>query len=188
LDKTKDSLFLGESKIHGTGETGVKELIKDIKTHFNTDFLEGEFILVGNKKRAFLPLQEYNDKTTKEEYKLYLEKKNHWFDKLDEIQSGKSKLKSLFDSVTVPMLCTYTSKVILSHKNETTDAFKIEYLTEIRKLEKIFDEELKKLKQTSAKGQPIKGNLNIILMLFPVPDKKELVKRLHLKLHETQIA
>ncbi len=35
-------------------------------------------------------------------------------------------------------------------------------------------------------GEPISTNLNIVLMLFPVPCKKELVKRLHTKLYHQQ--
>jgi hypothetical protein len=35
-------------------------------------------------------------------------------------------------------------------------------------------------------GEPISTNLNIVLMLFPVPSKKELVKKLHTKLYNQQ--
>jgi hypothetical protein len=185
-DPTLDSIFFGESKLHRTGETGVEELVKDVKEHFNSNFLNGEFLLVGNKKNNFLPLDEYADKNTYTEYCNYITKKNYWYNELKSVQKGDVKLQDLFSSVTVPMLCTYTSKVLSKHTDEQTDEFQIEFENEVKGLQKLFKEKLDVLKQESKGKNPIITDLNIVLMLFPVPDKKELVKRLHDKLHHQQ--
>jgi len=184
----EQSLYLGESKLHRTGESGVKELIQDIKEHFNRDFLNGEFILIGNKKRAFINIGEYKDLNTKENYIEFLKSKDYWFQQLDNIQTGKGKLQDIFKSITIPLLCTYTSKIFANHTDETTDAFKKEYEEEMQKLKTLFDTELTTLKSSAKVGEPISTNLDIVLMLFPVPDKKELVKKLHAKLHYQQKA
>ncbi len=182
-DKNKHSLYLGESKLHHTGDSGVKELIEDIENHFNHDFLEGEFLLIGNKKISFVHIDEYTNKETLEEYTKYLALKNSWFKKIDEVNKNKGQLTTLFDSITIPMLCTYSSSAISSNTNEKAKKFKEEYDKEIRKLENIFEIGLQKLK---TKSKLVNSNLNVVLLLFPIPNKEELVKRLHEKLHEKQ--
>jgi hypothetical protein len=53
----------------------------------------------------------------------------------------------------------------------------------------IFDDKFNKLQENyQNSGEPINSDLNIVLMLFPVPSKKELVKRLHTKLYHQQRA
>ncbi len=116
-----------------------------------------------------------------------MKEKDYWFSELDKLQTGEKKLQDLFNSVTIPLLCTYTSKVFEKHTDETTDEFKKEYEDEINSLKKTFDEELEKLKKSHQdSGEPISTNLNVVLMLFPVPSKKELVRRLHTKLYSQQ--
>ena len=189
LDSTKKSLFLGESKLKINGDDGISELLDDIKKHFVKDFLTtpaGEFVLIGNKKRNFIPLDEYADLNTKREYEKFLEEKKYWFEKIDGLQNGES-LQTLFDSITIPLLCTYSSKVFENHSNETTEDFKKEYEGEVQRLKKKLDEGLEKIRNDYKKtGEPISTNLNIVLMLFPIPCKKELVKRLHTKLYHQQ--
>ena len=102
------------------------------------------------------------------------------------MQNGES-LQTLFDSITIPLLCTYSSKVFENHSNETTEDFKKEYEGEVQRLKKKLDEGLEKIRNDYKKtGEPISTNLNIVLMLFPIPCKKELVKRLHTKLYHQQ--
>lgn len=186
-DPLKKSLYLGESKLYKDGKKGVKALISDIEEHFKKDFLNREFILISKKSDSFHKIEDYADKNTKDEYEQFLLEKNYWFAELDNLQTGKGKMQDLFKSVTIPLLCTYTSKVFKDNTNETSEKFKTEYKTEINSLKSTFDEELEKLKkQYKDSGEPISTNLNIVLMLFPVPCKKELVKRLHTKLYHQQ--
>lgn len=185
-DSTQRSIFLGESKLHRTGETGVAELLDDVKKHFNSRFLNGEFLLIGKKRRSFLPVDEYVDKNTVDQYQEYLKQKNYWYDKLIKVQKGEEKLQALFASVTIPMICTYTSELFEKHDDETTIEFQNDFKAEIEQLEDQFKKGLIKIKKEAEKGEPIATDLNIVLMLFPVPDKKELVKRMHTKLHHQQ--
>ncbi|WP_022941251.1 HamA C-terminal domain-containing protein [Psychromonas hadalis] len=187
-DPTKKSLYLGESKLHRTGETGVKELLKDVKEHFNRNFLKGEFLLIGNKKNNFLPIDEYKDKNTIDDYKEFIKEKNYWYNKLKAVQKGEEKLQDIFSSVTIPMICTYTSALFETHTDESTDEFKSEFKKEIESLQKKFQDGVELIKQNATVGEPIATDLNIILMLFPIPDKKILVKKLHEKLSHQQRA
>lgn len=181
------SLYLGESKLYKNGLKGVKELISDIEKHFKIDFLKREFALIGKKSNNFVEIDYYKDINTKDEYKKFLQEKNYWFTKLDEIQTGKGKMQDLLNSVTIPLLCTYTSKLFKDFNNEKNIKFQEGYASEIGGLKFVFDKELKILKKKyEDSGEPISTNLNIVLMLFPVPCKKELVKRLHTKLYHQQ--
>jgi len=189
IDSTKKSLFLGESKLHRSGESGIDELLDDIEKHFVKDFLTtpaGEFVMIGNKKRNFISLDEYEDLNTIEEYKKFIEEKDEWFKKIDGLQDGES-LKKLFDSITIPLLCTYTSKVFNEHSDDTIQDFIDEYEKEVKSLQERLDKGVKLIREKyKDSGEPISTNLNIVLMLFPIPDKNELVKRLHTKLHHQQ--
>ena len=181
-NQSKRSLYLGESKLYTCGKTGVGELISDIKNHFKRDFLRREFALISKKQTSFIKSENYENKNTLEEYKIYLEEKEQWFKLLDE----RNKLQDILDSVTIPLLCTYTSNAFNSHDNEETKEFIEDYEKEINELKTYFDKEQKRMKEEVEDGEPVKTNLNIILMLFPVPSKKELVKKLHTKLYHQQ--
>ncbi|QQS59646.1 DUF1837 domain-containing protein [Candidatus Peregrinibacteria bacterium] len=186
-DSSNKSLYLGESKLYKDGESGIKALIGDIEEHFKNDFLRREFILIGKKSDNFYKIENYEDQNTKNEYEQFLKEKDFWFSELDKIQTGKGKMEDLFKSVTIPLLCTYTSKVFENNTDENTEEFKKEYETEINNLKESFDKKIEELKKSyENSGEPISTNLNVILMLFPVPSKKELVKRLHTKLFHQQ--
>ena len=182
-----ESLYLGESKLYIDPKRGITELMKDIEGHFTTSYLDREFILISKKQDAYMAVEKYENKNTHEEYKEFIKKKDGWFEKFDNIQSGKLKMKDLFKSVTVPLLCTYTSNVLSKHSDEETDDFKTELDKEIGDLRENFHTKLKKLKERIEKeGLSISTDLNIVLILFPVPSKKELVKMLHQRLHNAQ--
>ena len=188
-DNSKKSLYLGESKLKVNVKSGINELLGDIRKHFVKDFLTtpaGEFVLIGNKKRNFIPLDEYADLNTKKEYQKFLEEKKFWFEQIDGLQNGES-LQQLFDSITIPLLCTYSSKVFKNHSDTETNDFKKEYEEEVKNLKEKLDEGLIEIREDfKNSGEPISTNLNIVLMLFPVPCKKELVRRLHTKLYHQQ--
>jgi len=182
-----NSIYFGESKLYNNGKKGVIELLNDIETHFERNFLQREFVLIGKKRNAFEKLEKYNDKNTKEEYSAFLEQKEFWFDKLDDITERGGKLQKLFSSVTIPLLCTYTSELFSKYSDEQDKNFLKEYEEEIRKLKGLFDKKFKEMQSKyKNSGQPIQSNLNIVVMLFPVPNKKELVKTLHQKLSKIQ--
>ncbi|KIM10303.1 MAG: hypothetical protein KU37_10925 [Sulfuricurvum sp. PC08-66] len=177
-----DSLFLGESKLYQNGKDGIDALMKDIEEHFTKDYLNKEFTIVGKRSSDFKYFDEISDLNTKKAYEDFLTKKDDWFNKINGLQSGKQKLSSLLSSTTIPLLCTYSSETFTKHNDETTQEFRDEFDKEINQLKTYFDKKFDI--HTSAMG----ANLNIILLLFPVPSKKELVRLLHTKLEAQQRA
>lgn len=152
------TLWLGESKLYMSGNNGVKALIKDIKEHFKRDYLDDEFAIISRKIKPYVNIPE----------------KDYWLDLMDK----NTKLSDVFSSVTVPLVCTYTSDNFTKYDDETLKEFIDEYEKEVRGLKRYFDQH---------NDHPLKTKLNIILLLFPVRSKNELVRRMHKKLHRLQV-
>ena len=68
--------------------------------------------------------------------------------------------------INIPMLCTYTHDTYQLFSDFANNDATMYHETSIRELKRYFDENNK---------HPLKERLNIILLLFPVRDKKELV-------------
>lgn len=167
------SLWFGESKLYHSGKMGVKALTKDIEEHFNADYLRSEFALISKKKESFIALDKFKDMNKQQEYEEFLKLKDEWYEKLD----SANKLEDILSSVTIPMICTYSSDTFNKYTDETSQEFLDELNNEVKNIKEHFDDNLK---------VPIPISLNIILFLFPVPSKKELVKQLHTKLSHMQ--
>lgn len=151
------TLWLGESKLYMDGKRGVKALVQDIKEHFLRNYLDDEFIIVSKKVKFFEELED----------------KEYWLSIMDK----SSKLSDKLNAINIPLLCVYSSDNFNKHDDETLVEFIADYEAEIRALKKHFDDN---------NDHPLKTNLNIILMLFPVKCKVELVKKLHRKLSIAQ--
>jgi hypothetical protein len=143
----KKILWLGESKFYKDGEDGVKCLADDIKNHFQEDYLRKEFLLISRKLEKSFPDAEY------------------WRKLMHENQ----KLETVFDSICVPVVCTYSSELYKSIAEGE------------KKCLELFEKECSKLKVHFEKHQ-IKTELNVILMLLPVSDKDELATLMNEKL------
>jgi hypothetical protein len=153
LEPNTKTLWLGESKLYKNGKTGVKALIQDIEEHFQSDYLNNEFLIVSKKLKHF-------DNITEKDY---------WLD----LMSKSTKLIDQLDSINIPLLCTYDSDLFNKHSDENNQTFINEYLAEMKELKQYFDDR---------NNHPLKSKLNIILILFPVQNKVELVKGMHNKL------
>lgn len=151
-EETK-TLWLGETKLYKNGKRGVKELVKDIEEHFKADYLESEFLIVSKKLKHFDNIPE----------------KDHWLD----LMSKSTKLADQLEAINIPLLCTYNSDLFTKHNNENSQEFIDEYIAEMKEMKDYFDKH---------NNHPLKTKLNIILILFPVQNKVELVKGLHHKL------
>jgi hypothetical protein len=78
-------------------------------------------------------------------------------------------------------------KVFNDHSDDKTRYFIDEYESEVKKLQERLEKGIKSIQDKyKDSGEPISTNLNIVLMLFPIPNKKELVKKLHSKLYHQQ--
>ena len=160
INADQKNIWLGESKIYHDGKRGVKELCKDIENHFTRDYLRREFALISKKKECYKDNKDIPDH-------------EYWYEKIDE----KNKLQDILSGVTIPLLCTYSSKCFDGCSDEKSKEFIEAHVKETESLKKYFNKNLK---------IKIKTDLNIILLLLPVPDKKELVKRLHQKIENIQ--
>lgn len=79
--------------------------------------------------------------------------------------------------INIPMLCTYSDDIYRQFSDLENQEAITYHETRVRNLKKYFDDH---------NNNPLKDNLNIILFLFPVRDKIELVKLLHEKLWHMQ--
>ncbi|MCU1792487.1 HamA C-terminal domain-containing protein [Pectobacterium polaris] len=153
IDPINKTLWLGESKLYIDPRKGINELIKDVEDHFKSDYLNSEFNLISKKIR-------HTKNTAEQEY---------WIDTL----SSGGKLSDKLHKINIPLLCTYSCDTFTKFDDETSIEFSEYYKNKILMLKKHFDDNY---------IHPLKGHLNIILMLFPVNNKIELVKKLHQKL------
>lgn len=157
IEPKSKTLWLGESKLYTDGKAGVKALIQDIEDHFKSDYLNSEFLIISKKLKHFDNIPEKDD----------------WLD----LMSKSTKLIDQLASINIPLLCTYNCNLFSSHSDENTSEFIAEYEKEMRELKKYFDDNY---------NHSLKTKLNIILILFPVQNKVELVKGLHNKLSTIQ--
>lgn len=139
ISGTEKKLWLGESKLYADGSAGIRDLVADIKKHLTADYLRKEFSLISRKLPSDVPEIE------------------HWRGLMDENQ----KLDTIFKSIVVPMVCTYSSEIFQKHTNECSQYFND------------FETECLQLAQEFRNNIPV-NNVEIILLLLPVPDKNEL--------------
>lgn len=93
----------------------------------------------------------------------------HWRNLMHKNQ----KLDVIFSSIVIPMVCTYNSSLFVNHNDETQ-----QYIDEFKKECEALHDEFNKKKPAS--------NLEIVLLLLPVPDKDELNKELDARLKAMQ--
>lgn len=153
IEPTTKTLWLGESKLYTSGKAGLKALITDIKEHFKSDYLTSEFMLISKKLTQIDNIPD----------------KDYWLDLI----SRSKKLIDQLNTINIPLLCTYHCDLFTAYTDENNQVFIDEYIKEMRVLKKYFDDN---------NSHPLKTKLNIILILFPVQNKVELVKGLHNKL------
>lgn len=153
IDPLNKTLWLGESKLYIDPKKGINELIKDVEDHFKSDYLNSEFNLISKKIR-------HTQNSSEQEY---------WIKRL----SSGTKLSDKLNNINIPLLCTYSCDAFSKFDDENSIEFSEYYKNKILMLKKHFDDNY---------AHPLKMHLNIILMLFPVNNKIELVKKLHQKL------
>ncbi len=153
IEPKSKTLWLGESKLYKDGKKGIEALVEDLKCHFNKDYLNDEFSIVSKKIKMLDNIKE----------------RDYWLDLMD----NETTLSNLFNSVNIPLLCTYTSDLFSKYDDEKIEEFIKSYEKEVNEMKEHFD---------NKNNHPFKKKLNIILILFPVKCKDELVKRMHKKL------
>ena len=150
IEENVKKLWLGESKLYLDGNNGVKELAKDVINHVNRDYLKKEFELIRRKIPKEIPEVE------------------HWMN----LMHKHKNLDEVFDSIVIPLVCTYSSNIFNTH-NDNTDLYFETLEQECRSLLDVF---LSK----------VNTDVELILLLLPVPDKDELNKELDARLKKMQ--
>jgi len=151
------TLWLGESKIYKDGKAGIKALIQDIQEHIQSEYMESEFAIVSRKVKLFEDIPD----------------RKYWLDLMDTATALKEQL----NDIVIPLLCTYESENFSRYNDEGLKEFIDAYENEVRHLKKYFDDN---------NNHPLKSKLKIVLILFPVQSKKELVSGLHRNLSRLQ--
>ena len=147
---TTKKLWLGESKLYKDGIEGVKELAKDVLHHVNGDYLKKEFELIRRKIPKEIPEVEY------------------WLN----LMHRHKNLDDVFDSIVIPLVCTYSSSVFDNHCDNTREYFEA-LEKECRDLFDVFHKK-------------INTDVELLLLLLPVPNKDELNNELNEKLKHMQ--
>ena len=145
------------SKIYKDGKAGIRALIQDIQEHIQCEYMESEFAIVSRKVKLFDDIPD----------------RQYWIDLMDKSTSLKEQL----NDIIIPLLCTYESENFSKYDDEGLQEFITAYESEVRELKKYFDDN---------NHHPLKSKLKIILILFPVQSKKELVSGLHKNLSRLQ--
>ena len=158
IDPVNKELWLGESKLYTDPKNGIRELIKDVTEHFNNDYINSEFMLISKKIKGIHSSAEVD----------------YWVDLL----SSGGKISDKLKKINIPLLCTYTCDLFETYDDETSDLFCRAYENKIKELKKYFYDNF---------NHPWKDRLNIVLFLFPVKSKMDLVKNLHKKLTMMQL-
>lgn len=151
------TLWLGESKIYKDGKAGIRALIQDIQEHIQSEYMEAEFAIVSRKVKLFEDIPD----------------RQYWLDLMDKTTALKEQL----NNIVIPLLCTYESENFSRYDDEGLQEFLNAYESEVRGLKKYFDDN---------NNHALKSKMKIILILFPVQSKKELVKGLHKNLSRLQ--
>lgn len=149
-DGTTKKLWLGESKLYKDGIDGVKELAKDVLHHVNGDYLKKEFELIRRKIPKEIPEVEF------------------WLN----LMHKHKNLDDVFDSIVIPLVCTYSSPVFNDHTDNTKEYFEA-LEKECRELFDVFN-------------QKVSTEVELLLLLLPVPCKDELNNELDVKLKHMQ--
>jgi hypothetical protein len=117
VENGEKQLWLGESKIYGSGSEGVRALAKDLELHLSADYLRQEFELVAPKLPVDAPDIEY------------------W----RRLMHEHTRLDEILDKVCIPAVCTYTSPIYGNH-TACTDRYLEEFVKECRSLQRIFED------------------------------------------------
>jgi hypothetical protein len=167
IEPKNGTLWLGESKIYSDGTKGVAALIDDVRNHFTSNYLHDEFSIISKK------IGLYSKKYCDDKYYLQSQDaREEWLKKIDSY----STLNGILHKVNIPLLCTYTSKEFSTYDNEKLPAFINAYEKGVIKLKDYFHNHY----------SHNWTDLNIILLLFPVQNKNELVKQMHANLFKLQ--
>jgi len=137
-------IWIGEVKFYKEITSAIRDVVKELYEHTQRNYLRDEFVAITNKIDETWPHSE----------------------RLRKLLDENVSLDDIFDSVSIPVLLTYDSKTINSHK-KITEKFEIEFEKEVREnFEKFV-------------GKELPDCINVSLILLPLRSKEDLQKKLH---------
>lgn len=92
-------LWLGEVKFYSKISSAIADVVKELETHTNIDFMRGEFLVVSGKIDHNWPHAE----------------------RLMQLLDPNTRIEDVFDAVTIPVLLTYDSGTVASHQDRTEE-------------------------------------------------------------------
>ncbi len=145
--KQELELWLGEAKFYDDAGRAIADVIAELKSHLAVDYLRNEFVAIGNKI----------DPT--------------WAhaDRLRRFIAPNTSLDKVVDRICIPVLLTYDSSTIASHKKNDA-AYKTAFISEVTSWHAKFAQKV----TLPAHAKSVR----IHLFLMPLHTKKVLVQRL----------
>lgn len=144
-------LWLGEAKFYDDAQRAIRDVVEELKAHTERDYLRDEFVLIAGKIDENWP---------------------HAQD-LKKLISPNTSLDQIFTRVCIPVLLTYDSPCVASHKS-CSEAYCAEFEREVIGHYKTFC------------GKELPTNVEIQLFLLPLSKKAELVAALDRRLRGLQ--
>jgi len=89
------------------------------------------------------------------------------------LMSRHQTLDNIYNGICIPLVCTYSSDLFASHTNETKQYIE-QFMRECDSLKTIFEK------------HKVATNIDVILMLLPIPDKNELNREMDKRLKGLQ--
>lgn len=112
-------LWLGEAKFYDDISRAIYDVIKELQTHFDTDYLRNEFLLISGK----------------------IDDASPHADTLRKLIKPNTSLDAIFERVCIPVLLTYDSACVGTHKC-SDGTYNSDFETELRTHYKTFTEKL----------------------------------------------
>lgn len=103
-------LWLGEVKFYRDIKSAIADVIAEIKTHLETNFLRKEFIWIGNK----------------------LDEKDDFTSAVQQLISERTSLDDIFKRICIPVLLTYESNVVKNY-HSVCESYIKDFSSEVRK-------------------------------------------------------
>lgn len=138
ISPSEKILWLGESKFYVDAKNGLRDLLDDLGNHFTRSFLDDQFVII--KKNLS------NNS---------IPQRDEWIKNLSQCTALKAKI----NLINIPLLCIYSHDIYKKFA-DFSDAQAITYHeANIRELKEYFD---------NHNTHPLKNQLNVILLLFPI--------------------
>ncbi|HEL0442949.1 TPA: DUF1837 domain-containing protein [Streptococcus equi subsp. zooepidemicus] len=156
-DTQNNDLWLGESKFYKDKNSALRELAKDLHSHFNVNFFNQEFTIISNR---------FSDLNIENEA-------------IKQLIDPNTKFLSKMIKINACFFALFDSNILESFEFEegsdrVSENFEEKLKETMKKTRNYFEKQISNFQN--------KERLKIHLLLFPVTSKNELVRKLHHKL------